>query len=139
MHALDGRYVPVTPEGVGTWAVSPDDRTIAAVGPSGDIELHPVAGGTARKVPGVDAGDALVGWINDGLLLMRLNDSATPLGEVYLLNPDNGRRGSWGNILPRDSAGIMMMGKLVVTPDGSVSVFTWHRAMSNLYLAEGLA
>ena len=139
VHALDGRYVPVTPEGVGTWVVSPDDRTIAAVGPSGDIELHPVAGGTARKVPGVDAGDALVGWINDGLLLMRLNDSATPLGEVYLLNPDNGRRGSWGNILPRDSAGIMMMGKLVVTPDGSVSVFTWHRAMSNLYLAEGLA
>ena len=139
VHAGDGRYDPLTPEGVGAWALSPDGRTVAAAGPGPGIQLYPVAGGAARTVPTIDAGDRLVAWIHDGLLVMRLNDPTVPLGDVYLVDSNTGQRRSWGNILPRDSAGIMLMGRLVVTPDGRTSVFTWHRALSNLYLADGLA
>jgi hypothetical protein len=41
--------------------------------------------------------------------------------------------------LPRDDAGLMHMNSLVVTPDGRTRVVSWHRALSNLYLASGLA
>ena len=57
----------------------------------------------------------------------------------YLLDPDTGRERSWANIHPRDGAGIMLLGSFVATPDGRARIYTWHRALSNLYIADGLA
>jgi hypothetical protein len=50
-----------------------------------------------------------------------------------------GRQQSWKNILPRDPAGIMILVSFRVTPDGRSQAYTWHRALSNLYVAAGLA
>jgi hypothetical protein len=46
-------------------------------------------------------------------------------------------RGS-ANILPRDWAGIMLMGSFSTMPDGSERVCTWHRALGILCIANGL-
>ena len=35
-------------------------------------------------------------------------------------------------------AGIMNYQSLQVTPDGQSQVYSWHRALSNLFIAEGL-
>lgn len=134
----DMQPIPISPQGVGDWAISPDDSTVAAFDAEGKLWLHPVREGTPRVLPKVSGNQSLFGWINDGMLVMRLDDPASPLGEVYLLDPGTGRTRSWTNILPRDAAGIMAMGFLVTTPDGRVRVFSWHRALSNLYLATGL-
>jgi WD40 repeat protein len=133
-----GRHVPLTPEGVGRWALSPDGTTIAATAADSSIQLYPLTGGAVRSVPDTTAGDSLIGWIEDGLLFMPSSDSAISVGEVYLHDPATGRRRPWANILPRDSAGIMLMGTFVATPDGGSCVFTWHRALSHLYLADGV-
>jgi eukaryotic-like serine/threonine-protein kinase len=124
--------------GIGSWAVSPDGSTIAALDPEGVYRLYPVDGGATRAVPGATGQERLLGWIDAGLLVMRSEDPATPRGEVHVLDPATGRQRSWANILPRDSAGIMSMGSFATTPDGRTYVFSWHRALSNLYIADGL-
>lgn len=134
----DMQPTPISPQGAGDWAVSPDDSTVAAFDAEGKLWLYPVREGTPRVLPKVSGDQSLFGWIRDGMLVMRLDDPASPLGEVYLLDPETGRTRSWTNILPRDGAGIMAIGTLATTPDGSVRVFSWHRALSNLYLATGL-
>jgi hypothetical protein len=95
-----------------------------------------VAGGAARRVPGDADRYRVVGWIHSGLLVS--TDPAAG-GEVMLLDPATGRRAPWANIQPLDPTGIMNLnlGTLVVTPDGGGYGYSWHRALSDLYLVEG--
>jgi hypothetical protein len=76
--------------------------------------------------------------IQDGLLVARPGDPAAPFGEIYLLDLQTGRQTSWRNILPRDRAGILAQTAFRVTPDGRTQAYTWHRALSSLYVADGL-
>ena len=55
------------------------------------------------------------------------------------MDSKSGRQESWKNILPRDPAGIMVLVAFHVTPDGQSQVYSWHRALSSLYVADGLA
>jgi hypothetical protein len=121
------------------WVLSPDGTTIAATGVRPGVHLLSLGSDAVRTVPGSTGREELIGWIREGLLVTRRRDPASPLGEVHLLDPGTGRQRSWANILPGDDAGIMLMGTFVATPDGSARVFTWHRALSNLYIARGLA
>jgi hypothetical protein len=61
------------------------------------------------------------------------------LGKVLLIDPQTGVRQTWKEIVPRDPAGIMNMGALVVTPDGRSYAYWWSRALSDLYLGNGLS
>jgi hypothetical protein len=70
---------------------------------------------------------------------MRPGDPTTPLGQIYKIDFRTGRQDFWKNILPRDRAGIMGHLSFRVTPDGQSRAYTWHRALSNLYIADGLA
>jgi Tol biopolymer transport system component len=134
-----GRPTALTPEGVGAWVVSPDGSTIAARGPGPTIRLYGVDDSASRQVPGLTGGELPVGWITEGLLVTRPGDPASPLGEIYRINTKTGRQDIWRNILPRDRAGIMQLLSFRVTPDGQSQAYAWHRALSSLYLADGLA
>jgi dipeptidyl aminopeptidase/acylaminoacyl peptidase len=129
---------PVTPDGldVGSlgWAVSPDGAMVA-VSTGERLELIPIAGGAARRVPDASDGWIVVGWIESGLLLLE----APERGTVFRVDPATGRRDQWADIQPQDPAGIMNLDvrRLVVTPDGRGWGYTWHRAISDLYLVEG--
>ena len=133
------RLTPLTPEGVTTWVVSADGSTIAATGPSPTIRLYPVDGTAHRELPGMTGTEIPMGWIRGGLLVSRPSDPGSPHGEIYLVDVGTGRQESWSNILPRDSAGIMVLVRFCTTPDGRSQAYTWHRALSSLYLADGLA
>jgi len=131
-----GAYRAITPQGVWNWALSPDGSTVAARGPEPVTSLYPVEGGEARLVPGESSGESLVNWIESGLLAMRPNDPASPVGTVYRIDPDSGERGVFSSIQPQDGAGLMSMSDYHVTPDGTTQAYAWHRALSNLYLAQ---
>ena len=130
---------PVTPDGLDVgytgWAVSPDGAMFA-VSSGESVELFPIAGGGARRVPGVSEARTVVGWIERGLLV---SEDPRGGGIVFLVDPATGRSETWADIPPRDPAGIMNLnlGTLVTTPDGRGYGYTWHRAMSDLYLVEG--
>ena len=69
---------------------------------------------------------------------MRPGDPASPLGQVYKIDPITGRQEAWKNILPRDRGGILLLGAFRVTPNGQALAYSWGRALSNLYIADGL-
>lgn len=138
LDSLEARPQSVTPEGIGGWVLSPDGSTLAASGPEPAIRLYPVDAGAARSVPQTTGRERLLGWIDEGLLVMRTGDPSIPRGEVHVLDPASGRQRVWANVLPRDGAGIMHMVSFDATPDGRTSVFSWHRALSNLYVATSL-
>ncbi len=130
---------PVTPEGLALssvgWSVSPDGAMVAVSTAQG-VELFPVAGGASRRVPGGSDRWNVVGWIERGLLI---SDAPEAGGVVFRVDPATGRRDTWADIQPQDPAGIMNLDlhSLVVTPDGRGYGYTWHRAVSDLYLVEG--
>jgi hypothetical protein len=135
-----GTFDAITPEGMAigfAWAVSPDGRMVAVASDRG-VELHPLAGGQPRTVPGVTASNQLLAWIDQGLLV---SDSPNPyaLNKVYQVNPVTGARQLWREILPLDAAGIMNVYALLVTPDGRSYAYGWHRALSDLFLVDGLS
>jgi Tol biopolymer transport system component len=132
-----GEPRPFSPEGIGTWVVSPEGSTIAARGPDGAILLYPIDGSASREVPGLTGREMPVGWITDGLVVMDIGERSR--GDIYKVDVRTGRRELWSNIRPRDSAGILVLGAVRVTPDGRSLAYTWFRALSNLYVAEGLA
>ncbi len=136
--------LPVTPEGfqVGdggwTWAVSPDGSTLAVVGASG-VELFPLAGGASHVVPGSSPSFSVLGWIENGLLV---TESRAAAGAVLRVDPATGQRSDWATIKPQDPTGVMNFfdvnpAMFVVAPDGRSYGYTAHRAISDLYLAEG--
>jgi Tol biopolymer transport system component len=130
---------PITPDGlvVGStgWAVSPDGATVAVSTGQG-TELWPIAGGDARRLPDASSRWTVVGWIESGLLV---SEDPAAGGAVFRVDPATGRRDTWADLRPQDPAGIMNqdLRSLVVTPDGRGYGYTWHRAVSDLYLVEG--
>ncbi|HEX6050940.1 MAG TPA: hypothetical protein VFZ21_16790, partial [Gemmatimonadaceae bacterium] len=134
-----GRPEPITPEGVFAWAVSPDGSTVAARGAGRGIQLYPMDSSAPTELPGTTGGETPIGWVNAGLLITGRADPSSSTGDVWLVNVRTGQSRPWANILPEDRAGIMVLVRFRVTPDGRSRAYTWHRALSNLYLAEGLA
>jgi hypothetical protein len=130
---------PVTPEGLAIgalrWVSSPDGSMVAVSTPNGP-ELFPIAGGSARRVPGTTGRSRVVGWIVSGLLI---SDDPLAGGQVDRVDPATGRRDTWADLQPQDPAGIMSLdlSMLVTTPDGRGYGYTWHRATSDLFLVRG--
>lgn len=103
------------------------------------MTLFPVdGGGISRELREVSPASRVVGWVRDGVLL---SDDPLAGGLVQRVDPVAGRGATWADIRPRDPAGIMNLDltHLVVTPSGDGYAYSWHRAMSDLYLVEGWA
>ena len=125
-----GEHVPTS-----GWAASPDGSAIA-VHIGSQIRVHAVADGEVRLVPGDHARSQLMCWVDAGLLV---TDAALADGMVHRVDPLTGARSTWNRVAPRDPAGIMNVNleSLVATRDGRMYSYSWHRALSDLYLAEG--
>jgi hypothetical protein len=139
LQELDAeRRTPLSPEGVTSWVLSPDGLAIAARGPAPEIRIYPVDGTPSRELAGMTGLETPIGWIRDGLLITKPGKAESPRGEIDLVDVRTGRQTPWKNILPRDPAGIMAMVSFRATPDGQSWAYSWHRALSNLYVADGL-
>jgi len=132
--------VPVTPEGVRgiDWALSPDGRLIAAIGPGRGIQLYSMDGNPPRQVPELTGGEVPIGWIGDGLLIRRRGEPGS-FGDVFRVDVESGRQEFWKNILPRDRAGLLSLGSFHTQADGRVQAYTLTRALGTLYVADGLS
>ena len=142
LYVLDinsGNLQSITPEAAAeSWAVAPDGIRVAASF-NGKVTYYPVSGGTSQQGPGLAENERLRGWINDGLLV---SDDAGGLEliKLHILDPDSGERTFWREIMPLDPTGLMHHGRsFSVTPDGQSYGYNWHRALSNLYVVEGLS
>jgi hypothetical protein len=141
LHALDvdgNETRRLTPEGLAVdffgWTVAPDGSAVA-VQNAGRLDIFPVTQGEMKTVAGDFASRRLVGWIHSGLLVSEQRAAGLAVLQV---DPATGRSSDWQIIEPQDPTGIMnFMESFAATPDGRGYAYGWHRAISDLYLAEG--
>jgi len=134
-----GKLDGLTPEGISalTFAVSPDGRSVAAVGSDGKAYLFPIPASEPRPIPGMLPGEAPVAWSSDGRALYIYRGGELP-AKVYRLEVATGSRTLWRQLMPPDPAGVEYVGPVLPTPDGKAYVYGYRRLLSDLYLVDGL-
>ncbi len=137
---LDGtKPEAVTPEGTDalTFSLSPNGRTVAAVGPDGKGYFFPIPAGEAVPIKGLDEGEVPLSWTADSLSLYVYRPSDLP-AKVYRLNIATGQRTLWKQLMPPDPAGVELVGPILPSSDGKAYVYGYRRMLSDLYLVDGL-
>jgi hypothetical protein len=130
---------PVTPEG--TWTetntITPDGRFVIAH--AAEDRIFPLeGGGEGRPLAGLEDGDTPLRWSADGKhLFLRARGAGLP-ARVVRLEAKSGRREPWMSLQPADPAGVVGVGSIVLTPDGRTYVYEYLRALSDLYLVQGM-
>jgi serine/threonine protein kinase/Tol biopolymer transport system component len=125
----------ITAEGVNSsqFAISPDGKQVVIVGPDQKPALLPVDGGEVRAIPGLDVGDAPIGWSSDGRSLFVYRLGEVP-AKVDKLDLGTGRRQPWKQLVPPDVSGVTDISAILITPDGNNYVYEYGRTLSDLYL-----
>ena len=57
---------------------------------------------------------------------------------VEIVEVTTGRRTLWKEIRPPDPSGVEQVGPIVIAPDGASYVYSYRRALDELYLATGM-
>ncbi|HTD52793.1 MAG TPA: protein kinase [Thermoanaerobaculia bacterium] len=135
----DGSPRAITPEGVSCLfhAVSPDGKSAVATGADRRIAIYPTEPGEPRAVPGMELGDIPLRWTADGASIFVYRPSAPPL-RVEKVDVKTGRRTLWKELRPPDPSGVEQVGPIVIAPDEKSYVYSYRRALDELYLATGL-
>jgi hypothetical protein len=131
---------PITPEGVslqGVRPVSPDGKTIIAQGPDRRFMLYPSEPGEPRPVPGIQNGEGPIRWTADGRAIWVYRSNEVP-AKVYRVDVTTGERALWKELTPPDPAGVLLIGPILMTPDGKSYVYSYRRTLDELFLVEGL-
>jgi len=135
----DDKIQAVTPEGTNglSFALSPDGRQVAAIGPDEKGYLFPIPSGDPQPIKGLEAGEVPVSWTADGHSLFVYRGGDLP-SKVYRLDVVSGNRSLWKELMPPDPSGVEFVGPVLPTPDGKSYVYGYRRLLSDLYLVEGL-
>jgi hypothetical protein len=128
---------PITPEGIGCWLLSPDDRTAACARPPRKGYLYPIGGGAPRPLAGFEPGDALLQWTSDGRYVMVSEQYAIP-ARVMRIDVVTGERTLWRELMPENPVGISGTIVPAITPDLSVWAYSLLRQVNDLYVVDGL-
>jgi hypothetical protein len=129
---------PVTPEGVfGRIAILPPGDRFVTRNRERQLAVFAVAGGEGQPVGGAERADLPIVVSADGEWLYVQGAGAMP-AQVARIHLRSGRREPVRALLPPDSAGIMSVLRVVMTPDASAYAYTFVRALSALYLVDGL-
>ena len=135
----DDKIEAVTPEGTNglSFALSPDGRQVAAIGPDEKGYLFPIPAGDPQPIKGLQSGEVPVAWTADGHSLFVYRGGDLP-SKVYRLDAATGNRTLWKELMPPDPSGVEFVGPVLPTPDGKSYVYGYRRLLSDLYLVEGL-
>jgi hypothetical protein len=97
-----------------------------------------VAGGQARPIPGLAAGDEPIRWSGDGRsVFVRQKENGTAQMRVYRLELASGRRELLKEYVA-DSTQMAEVIPMALTPDGKSYAYTYVDNLSDLYLVKGL-
>ena len=128
---------PLTPEGITGKLLSPDDKLLVVNDPEHKWFLYELDDAAMRPLPGIEEGEEPIRFTSDGraLFTARLKK---PEAFIYRLELATGKRELWKHLVPDDPAGVFDMGEAVITPDGRTYAYLCARALTDLYLVEGI-
>ena len=128
----------ITPEGVfGRLAVMPDGNAFVTRGTDRRLAIVTLDGADARPLAGAKPGDLPIVCGADGRWLYVQAGSDVP-AEIARIDLRSGRREAVRTLRPPDPSGVTSILRIVMTPDGGSYAYTYVRAVSVLYLVEGL-
>ena len=131
----------ISPEGIVAalpgFAVSPDGKTVAAIGPERKAMLFPVDGGVPRELSGIADEEVPLRFSADGRSLYLWKRGDVP-AHVTRLELASGKRETFRDLIPVDPSGVERISNVLVTPDGKGYAYCFTRLLSDLFVVEGL-
>jgi hypothetical protein len=118
--------------------ITPDGRSLLTLAPDGSRLLRPLGGGPVRVVKGIRPGDRIAGWSADGRSAYVRRTGEPFVAVVERVDLVSGAARPWRTLGPTDRSGRGSVGHVHVTPDGGTYAYQVSRALSTLYLVEGL-
>ena len=127
---------PITREGVSCTAktISPDGKWVIAWAGSTYLRF-PLTGGDPQPIAGLAQGDRPLCWSGDGRHVYVKSWERMP-GRVFKLDTATGQRALWKELMPADSAGVLSVTRILISPDEKTYVYNYARLLSDLYLIE---
>ena len=101
------------------------------------IALYPIDGGTPSPMPGTETGEIPIQWASDNTALFVYEPTGLP-ARVMRVTLATGERTLWKELSPSDPAGVYRIAPVLLTPDGTQYAYNGIRALSDLYVAEGV-
>ncbi len=134
-----GALRAIGPDGVGDGIpqVSPDGRSVLAVGPDARLWIYPVGGGAPQPLRELSEHDIVTGWRADShsLYVVMHHDENRTL-PVSIMDIATGKRTPWKEITP--SRPVEQTLRLNVTPDGRAYAYNYLVKTSELYVGDGI-
>jgi WD40 repeat protein len=137
-----GRFRVVTPPLSVTsflFAVSPDERFVAAVPSSGVVTAYPVDEGSPKPFLALAQNYAPVGWAKDGLLLREFSGPAVfdePTLSIIQFNSETGVQRVLTNFQPRESTGTTSVLWALASQDGKSVAYTYSNSQGTLFVLD---
>ena len=88
-------------------------------------------------MPGLEPDDIPLQWNADGTAIFVYRPSTPPL-RVELVDVRTGSRTLWKELRPPDPSGVEQVGPITISRDGASYVYSYRRALDELYLATGM-
>jgi hypothetical protein len=128
----------VTAEGAfGRLAVLPGGASFVTRGLDRKLAVFSLAGGEPRPIAGAEGADRPIVASPDGEWLYVQGEGEVP-AQIARINLRSGRREAVRSLAPPDPAGTTDILRVVMTPDARAYAYTFVRAISALYLVDGL-
>ncbi len=128
---------PITPEGTAGAQVSPDGTRVVAVDmKTGKWAVYPIDGGEPRPLPPIGENESVDGFDEKGEgLYLASGDLKVRFDRLDLAT---GKRTFIREIAPADPTGVASLADARLTPDGKSYCYSFMRALSRLYVIDGL-
>ena len=117
-------------------SVSPDGKAVVARHANDPLAIFPIDGSAPQPIAGVQAGDKFLRWSADGGSLFFASDNGCH-SRIYKLNWHTGAQQHARELMPSDQAGVFGVDPILLTPDGSGTVYGFERVLLNLQLVDG--
>ena len=129
----------LTPEGYSMFrgTITPDGKSIVVRGPDRRIYLYPLAGGEPQALEKLTDGHRPTRFSPDGKYLYLQEEQTIPL-RIDRYEVASGKLELWKELMVADAAGLNMISRFVVTPDGKTYAYSYLRVLSYLQLVEGM-
>ena len=134
MQAIDGGApVQVSEENISRAIATPDGTRILGRAKNKWF-YYPLDGGAPVAVDALESGDVPVRFANDGQLYVGTFGKTPAL--LTKVNLVTGERTVVREVMPPEAAGLINVGPVWPTPDGTTFVYSYTRLLSDLYLVD---
>ncbi len=118
-------------------AISPDGKSLAAVGLNGKIMVYPLDDGTPRAVPKVADGFVPLRWCPDNRSLMVYQPGDVPF-KIFRVDVETGGQTLWKELAPSNKTALSGSGNIRVGADCESVGYSPQYSPTELWIVDGL-